>query len=123
MTLLRLLQLIKRILATLIAFHRAGYVHRDVQEDNMVETLCSFCLIDWELAGPNGEFVFWSGKSLPPDVNAKLRPFVHTDDLWQLGKTISRLAFLTPLLCSFAESLLCGGVRSAQAAFAAMQKA
>ena len=88
----------------------------------MVETPSGFCLIGWELAGTNGEIVFWSGKNLPQDVDAKVSPFVYTDDLWQLGKTISRLAVLDPPLCAFMDGLLCGRLGSAQAALVALQK-
>lgn len=79
------------MLTTLIAIHEAGFVHRDLRQDNMIETQSGFCLIDWELAGRNAEMVFWNGKSLPSEVNLRHRPYVFTDDLWQLGMTWSRI--------------------------------
>lgn len=96
MTMPQLRQLIKCMLTALMVIHAAGFVHRDVREDNMVATQSGFCLIDWELAGRNNEIVFWEGQSLPEDVNLKIRPFVYTDDLWQLGQTIKHLAMPTP---------------------------
>ena len=68
MTLQRLLNLTKCMLTTLAVIHKEGFVHRDLREDNIVETQSGFCLIDWELAGRNGELVFWSGPSLPSDI-------------------------------------------------------
>lgn len=38
MTLLRLLKLTKCMLTTLAVIHKEGFVHRDLQEDNIVET-------------------------------------------------------------------------------------
>ena len=122
MTLQRLLRLIKCILATLIAIHEAGFVHRDVHESNMIETGSGFCLIDSELAGKIDEFVFWRSARLPQDVDLKVRPFVYADDLWQLGNCILRLAVLTPPLRAFVERLLCGRSGTAQAAFEALQE-
>lgn len=91
MTPQRVLKLAECMLTTLIAIHEAGFVHRDLRQDNMIETQSGFCLIDWELAGRNAEMVFWNGKSLPSEVNLRHRPYVFTDDLWQLGMTLSRI--------------------------------
>ena len=40
-----LLQLINCKLTTLTAIHQAGFVHCDVQEDDMVEIVSGFCLL------------------------------------------------------------------------------
>jgi serine/threonine protein kinase len=45
MTPQRLLKLAKSILTTLVAIHEAGFVHRDVRQDNIFETQSGFCLI------------------------------------------------------------------------------
>jgi len=120
MTPQRLLKLAKSILTTLVAIHEAGFVHRDVRQDNIVETQSGFCLIDWELAGRDGEQVFWSGPSLPLDVDLRKRPFVFTDDLWQLGVTLSRLAMPTKPLTVYIEGILHGGFATAAAALDAL---
>ncbi len=122
MTLPRLLKLAKCMLTTLAVIHKEGFVHRDVREDNIVETQTGFCLIDWELAGRNGELVFWSGPSLPSDVDLRNRPFVFTDDLWQLGMTLSRLAMPTDSLMVYVDGLLHGGFTTAEAALKALQE-
>ena len=122
MTLQRLLTLTKCMLTTLAVIHKEGFVHRDLREDNIVETQSGFCLIDWELAGRNGELVFWSGPSLPSDADLRNRPFVFTDDLWQLGMTLSRLAMLTDSLMVYVDGLLHGGFATAEATLEALQE-
>ena len=116
----RLLKLAKCILTTLVAIHATGFVHRDVRQDNIVETQSGFCLIDWELAGSEGELVFWKGQSLPSDVTLKKRPFVFADDLWQLGMTLSGLAMPTKPLTVYIEGLLHGDFDTAAAALDAL---
>ena len=93
MTLQRVLKLIECMLTTLVAIHEADFVHRDLRVDNIIETQSGFCLIDWELAGRNAEMVFWSGPSFPSEVSLRHRPYVFTDDLWQLGKTLTRIYY------------------------------
>jgi len=122
MTLQRLLNLTKCMLTTLAVIHKEGFVHRDLREENIVETQSGFCLIDWELAGRNGELVFWNGPSLPSDVRLRNRPFVFTDDLWQLGMTLSRLAMFTHSLPVYVDGLLHGGFDTAEAALEALQE-
>jgi len=76
--------------------------------------------LDWELAGRDGEQVFWSGPSLPSDVDLRKRPFVFPDDLWQLGVTLSRLAMPTKPLTVYIEGILHGGFATAAAAVDAL---
>ena len=121
MTLQRLLNLTKCMLTTLAVIHKEGFVHRDLREDNIVETQSGFCLIDWELAGRNGELVFWNRSSLPLDVRLRNRPFVFTDDLWQLGMTLSRLAISRSLPMVYIDGLVHGGFETAEAALEALQ--
>ncbi len=116
------LKLTKCMLTTLAVIHKEGFVHRDLREDNIVEIQSGFCLIDWELAGRNGELVFWSGPSLPSDADLRNRPFVFTDDLWQLGMTLSRLAMLTDSLMVYVDGLLHGGFATAEATLEALQE-
>ena len=86
----------------------------------MIETQSGFCLIDWELARRNAEMVFWNGKSLPSEVNLRHRPYVFTDDLWQLGMTLSRITTPTGSLVVFVDALLHGGFATARAALQAL---
>ncbi|KAL0055736.1 hypothetical protein WJX82_003925 [Trebouxia sp. C0006] len=122
MTLQRLLNLTKCMLTNLAVIHKEGFVHRDLREDNIVETQSGFCLIDWELAGRNGELVFWNRSSLPLDVRLRNRPFVFTDDLWQLGMTLSRLAISRSSPMVYIDGLVHGGFATAEAALEALQK-
>ena len=122
MTPQRVLKLIECMLTTLIAIHEAGFVHRDLREDNIIETQSGFCLIDWELAGRNDQKVFWTGPSLPSDVSLKHRPFVFTDDLWQLGKTLSRITTPIGPLEVYVEALMDGRFATATAALSAFRE-
>lgn len=122
MTPQRVLQLVECMLTTLIAIHEAGFVHRDVREDNIIEAQSGFCLIDWELAGRNDEIVFWTGPSLPSDVKLKQGPFVYQDDLWQLGVTLSRIATSTGPLLVYVRTLMDGGFATARAALSTLQE-
>ena len=122
MTLPRWLKLAKCMLITLATIHKEGFVHRDLREDNIIETQSGFCLIDWELAGRNGEVVFWSGASLPSDVNVRIRPFVFADDLWQLGMTLTRLTWFKDTPQVFVDGLLHGVFVTAEADLKALQE-
>ena len=90
--------------------------------DNIIETQSGFCLIDWELAGKNAEMVFWSGPSLPPDVNLRHRPYVFTDDLWQLGKTLARITTPRGSLKVYVDALMDGSFPTATAALSDLWK-
>lgn len=56
------------------------------------------------------------------DVDLRNRPFVFTDDLWQLGMTLSRLAMLTDSLMVYVDGLLHGVFATAEAALDALQE-
>ena len=122
MTLQRVLKLTECMLSTLVAIHEADFVHRDLRVDNIIETQSGFCLIDWELAGRNAEMVFWSGPSLPSDVNLRHRPYVFTDDLWQLGKTLTRISTPRGSLKVYVDALVDGGFPSATAALSELRE-
>ena len=82
--------LIKQVLTTLTALHKQKWVHRDVRMDNLVHGPKGWILIDWELAAPAGQQVFWNGTYLPPEVNAGQMPYTAACDLWQVGRIIQR---------------------------------
>jgi serine/threonine protein kinase len=77
------------VLGTLAALHSEGFVHRDVRDANILRDTCHFLLIDWELAAPIDDPVFWDAADglLPPDVHKGTRwqPWM---DLWQLGQVM-----------------------------------
>ena len=86
----QLLNLIKQLLATLTALHKQNWVHRDVRMDNLVHGPTAWILIDWELAAPAGQHVFWNSTYLPPEVNAGQMPYTAACDLWQVGRIIQQ---------------------------------
>ncbi len=77
------------MLETLRALHEAGFVHRDVRDSNVLRDTTRFLLIDWELAAPIGEPVFWHAAegALPPGVQIGT-PWQQWMDLWQLGRML-----------------------------------
>ena len=83
--------LVRSLLATLEAVHRAGFVHRDIRCDNVVKGMHdNWYLIDWELAGRSGVKVWSPGKSLPEEVSMHggREPYLSKHDLWQVGELI-----------------------------------
>jgi serine/threonine protein kinase len=91
----QLLILMKQLLLTLKALHKQEWVHRDIRIDNLVHGPNGWVLIDWELAGPVGQPVFWNSTYLPSKVNAGQMPYTTATDLWQVGRLIQRFDTLS----------------------------
>jgi serine/threonine protein kinase len=112
-------QLCSNMLHALHAVHHAGFVHRDVREENILLTSAGFVLADWELAGKIGDAVFWQPNSdhVPPDVLSGTN-WQTWMDLWQLGRVLHAqpLARNNPAGGVFVTSLLDGRFPSAEAA-------
>ena len=87
--------LIEQLLATLTALHKQNWVHRDIRIDNLVHGPTGWILIDWELAAPAGQHVFWNSAYLPPEVNAGQMPYTPACDLWQVGRIIDQYSALS----------------------------
>ena len=87
--------LIKQLLLTLTALHKKKWVHRDIRMDNLVHGPSGWVLIDWELAAPAGQRVFWSSEHLPSEVNAGQMPYTPACDLWQVGRIIRQYETLS----------------------------
>ena len=64
----QLQHLVRSLLNTLRLWHARGYVHGDVRIDNVVKYFDDWILLDWEVAGKSGAFVWWRGQELPEDV-------------------------------------------------------
>ena len=123
-TLNELLGLIKQLLLTLTALHKQKWVHRDVRMDNLVRGPAGWLLIDWELAGPAGQHVFWNSTYLPPEVNAGHMPYTAAPDLWQVGRTIQRYHTLNiGATKHFANQLISKQFTAAEHALSAMPEA
>jgi serine/threonine protein kinase len=112
-------QLCSNMLHALRAVHDAGFVHRDVREDNILLTSTGFVLTDWELAGTIGDAVFWQPNSehVPPGV-CNGTSWQTWMDLWQLGRVLyaQPLARKNPAGGQFVTNLLNGFFPSAEAA-------
>ncbi|DBA97113.1 TPA: hypothetical protein ACH3X1_014884 [Trebouxia sp. C0004] len=59
----QLRNLVNSLLATLAPVHAAGFVHRDIRLDNIVEGPKGWVLLDWELAGRQHQPVWWTGQN------------------------------------------------------------
>ena len=105
------------LLETAAALHLEGFVHRDIREDNVVHHCEKWILIDWELAGPIDEEVWWSAREQPPGLQKGSR-WPIAADLWQIGRIIQRHAELAPLFPPVAQGLLSGGFHTAAEALA-----
>ena len=101
------------MLTTLAALHAQGYVHRDVRRENILVKRTGWLLIDWELAAPCGQKVFWNGAASPPSAQ-KGSTWLPEHDLWQLGHLIkTHRTLMTPALEALADMLMSRGTVSA----------
>lgn len=115
-----LLILIK-LLLTLTALHKQRWVHRDVRKDSLVHGPEGWVLIDWELAAPAGQHVFWNSTHLPPEVNSGQMPYTAASDLWQVGRIIQQYdALSTGATKQFANQLISKQFTSAEHALSVM---
>jgi serine/threonine protein kinase len=112
--------LCRDVLTALAAAHNAGFVHRDVREDNLVRCDAGFVLVDWELAGPIGDPVFWRPAEgrVPPNV-VQGTAWSPGMDLWQLGRVLKRFQ-VTNVTEPFVQQLLDGVFPHAMAGLAAL---
>ena len=107
------------VLLFLQALHEAGFCHRDIRIDNVIRCAGAYTVIDLELAAANNQPVFWASAALPEGVSPAGRAYVHTDDLWQLGRMILRLVGVgaderSIAIRRVAEDLVDGRVASAR---------
>lgn len=109
----QLCSLINSLLATLKPVHAAGFVHRDIRLDNVVKGPNGWLLIDWELAGRENQYVWWTGLVLPPAIRAGRELYTCKTDLWQIGQLV--LTHATPSAGSalYAHQLMSGRATSA----------
>ena len=98
--------LVASLLATLDLVHRHGLVHLNICIDNIVKHFCAWVLMDWELAGKAGEFVWWHGKTLPDPVRERQQPYTCQTDLWQLGQLILAEPIAGDAAMAFADQLV-----------------
>ena len=107
------------LLETVAAMHQAGFVHRDIRVDNIVHYFGRWILIDWELAGPVHEKVWWTAREKPPGIHIGL-PWTIAADLWQIGCIIHRYTWLDPSCQRIAKGLVGGTIPTAKDALAAL---
>ena len=107
------------VLETVAAMHQAGLVHRDIRVDNIVHYFGQWILIDWELAGPVHEKVWWTAREKPPGIRMGL-PWTIAADLWQVGRIIQRYTWLDPPCQRIAKGLVGGTIPTAEDALAAL---
>ena len=102
--------LLQSLLATLAAVQNARLVHRDISSANVIRFWGTWQLIDWELAGFDGDRVFFDTEMLPPAVREGRRGYCHADDLWQVGQLAQCCCTImaSPALQAFADRLCSG---------------
>jgi serine/threonine protein kinase len=101
------------ILRTLVVLHDRGIVHRDIRRENIVRSTESWVLIDWEMAGPADEKVWWRSQGLPDSVRHGDQPYTRKADLWQVGKLLLSTMVRPSRLEGLANSLIEGSIESA----------
>lgn len=118
--------LLQSLLATLAALQDARLVHRDIRSANVIRLGGTYLLIDWELAGFEGDSVFFDTEMLPPAVREGRRSYCHADDLWQVGQLAGRcllgITMASPALQAFVDGLCCGSYATAANARKALEE-
>lgn len=109
----QLRELVNSLLATLAPVHAAGFVHRDIRLDNIVKGPNGWVLLDWELAGRQGQHVWWTGKMLPPAVKSGSELYTCKTDLWQVGQLVLTHAITSAGSTIYAQQLMSGDATSA----------
>jgi serine/threonine protein kinase len=104
------------LLVTLTRVHEHGFVHRDIRKENVVKLRQVFILIDWDLAGPSDETVWWHSTNLPDPVKSGSYPYTTQTDLWQVGRLLKGQMGEQSCMKDFAEKLMTGGFASADEA-------
>ena len=115
----QLCNLVNSLLATLAPVHAAGFVHRDIHLDNIVKGPKGWVLLDWQLAGRQDQFVWWTGQVLPYAVKSGGEPYTCKTDLWQIGQLVLTHAISSAGSAAYAHHLMPGHVTSAAMAPAA----
>ena len=102
------------ILTALSDLHANKICHRDIRMANILRSGKDWILIDFELAGKDGDDVFWSSSTL------LLGSKYHTElDLQQLGRVVAN-RHPKGGLWKLGQDLSCGNIRSVTEALAAL---
>lgn len=109
----QLCNLVNSLLATLVPVHAAGFVHRDIRLDNVVRGPNGWVLLDWELAGRENQYVWWTGQLLPPAIRAGHELYTCKTDLWQIGQLVLAHAIPSVGSAAYAHRLMSGHATSA----------
>lgn len=109
----QLCSLVNSLLAALAPVHAAGFVHRDIRLDNVVKGPNGWVLLDWELAGRENQYVWWTGQILPPAVRAGHEWYTCKTDLWQIGQLVLTHAIPSVGSVVYAHQLMSGHATSA----------
>ena len=99
------------VLRALAAFHRLGFVHRDVRWPNvLVDGLGNWLLVDFELADAAdtalpAESIALS--TVAPEARLLGSPYTAVDDAWQVGRLMTTAGLpLSPEAASLSDQLL-----------------
>ena len=109
----QLCDLVNSLLATLAPVHAAGFVHRDIRLDDIVQGPKGWVLLDWELAGRQDQPVWWTRQILPPAVKSGSEPYTCKTDLRQIGQLVLTHAISSAGSAAYAQHLMSGHVTSA----------
>jgi len=88
------------ILEFLVSFHRRGFVHRDLRWPNILwdEVRQCFFVIDFELAAPSGNAIFWEPAHPSLFRYTNKRNYMFIDDIKQVSNLIGRLLYARHVL-------------------------
>jgi hypothetical protein len=82
---------IQCVLKALSAFHKLGYVHRDIRWSNVLcVTDTDWILVDFEKASKPDKPITWSNDSVPPEVQTG-SGWIPASDLYQVGMLMREL--------------------------------
>jgi hypothetical protein len=84
---------IQCVLKALSAFHKLGYVHRDIRWSNVLSvTETEWILVDFEKASKPDKPIAWNNDSVPPEVQTG-SGWISASDIYQVGMLMRELTF------------------------------